>query len=86
MPRISEFYGIVIAMFYNEHGPPHFHANYGGYAAVVGIDPIGVLRARMPRRALSMVIEWAAIHQQELKNDWERAARGLPLVQIQPLR
>jgi hypothetical protein len=62
MPRISEFYGVVIAMYYDDHAPPHFHAYYGEYMAVVGIRSIRVLRGWLPRRAQGLVFEWAAIH------------------------
>lgn len=57
MPRISEFYGIVISMFYKDHVPPHFHAIYAEHEAIIGIDPIRVLEGHLPRRALSLVFE-----------------------------
>ncbi|MBC7265151.1 MAG: DUF4160 domain-containing protein [Chloroflexi bacterium] len=85
MPRLSEFYGIVIGMFYEDHPPPHFHAVYGGQRALIGIDPIAVLQGYLPRRALSLVLEWAALHQRELLTNWERARRHEPLVPIEPL-
>lgn len=72
MPRLSEFYGIVIAMFYEDHPPPHFHAVYGGQRILIGIDPIQVL-------------EWAALHQAELRDNWQRARQHLPLQPIEPL-
>ncbi len=85
MPRISEFYGIVIAMFYDDHAPPHFHAYYGGHRAVIGIWPIEILRGWLPRRAQSLVFEWAAIHQADLARNWESARNKQPLVSIEPL-
>jgi hypothetical protein len=85
MPRISEFYGIVIAMFYDDHRPPHFHAYYGDHRAVIGIQPVGVLRGCLPRRAQSLIFEWAAIHQAELARNWERARLKEPLANIEPL-
>jgi hypothetical protein len=57
MPRISEFFGIVISMFYKDHMPPHIHAAYGGNEAIVGIDPIRVLDGWLPRRVQSLVFE-----------------------------
>lgn len=63
MPTISEFFGIMILMFYDDHAPPHFHARYGDDEVVVQIDPVGVLRGKLPPRALSMVIEWAVKYQ-----------------------
>jgi hypothetical protein len=85
MPRLSEFYGIVIAMFYEDHPPPHFHAVYGGQRILIGIDPIQALQGRLPRRALSLVLEWAALHQAELRDNWQRARQHLPLQPIEPL-
>ena len=85
MPRISAFFGITVAMFYREHAPPHFHAVYGQYEALVGIDPVLVLEGRLPRRAQSLVFEWAAMYQAELRHDWELARARQPLLPIPPL-
>jgi hypothetical protein len=62
MPEVSRFFGIVIRMYYDEQAPPHLHAIYGNYEAQIGINPIEVLEGRLPRRAVSMVIEWTALH------------------------
>lgn len=85
MPRISQFFGIVISMYYNDHSPPHFHAKYAGYEARLAIETLGIEEGELPRRALAMVLEWAALHRTELWDNWERARKGLPLVQIEPL-
>ncbi len=85
MPRLSEFYGIVISMFYRDHAPPHFHAVYAEHEAIVGIDPIRVLEGQLPRRVQSMVFEWAAMHQEELRENWDLARTGQPLRRIPPL-
>jgi hypothetical protein len=85
MPEVSRFFGIVIRMYFDEHLPPHFHAIYGGYEAQVGIDPIKVLEGKLPHRAISMVIEWAALHQRELMNNWERLRNDQPILKIKPL-
>lgn len=66
MPTISEFFGILIHMYYNVHAPPHFHAKYGEYEALIQISPLCVLKGNLPPRALSLVIEWAQMHQEEL--------------------
>ncbi|MDE2781951.1 MAG: DUF4160 domain-containing protein [Gemmatimonadota bacterium] len=73
MPEVSRFYGIVIRMFFREHGPPHFHAEYSGQQAVFGIEDLTVLRGRIPPRALGIVKEWALLHQAELRAAWDRA-------------
>jgi hypothetical protein len=85
MPEVSRFFGIVIRMYFDEHMPPHFHAIYAGDEIEVGIDPIAVRQGGLPQRALSMVIEWAALHQRELLADWERLRRDQPAVRIAPL-
>lgn len=57
MPEISRFYGIIIAMFFDDHNPPHFHARYGGEKIIIEIDSFRVLEGRIPPRALGLVIE-----------------------------
>ena len=71
MPTISAFYGILIQMFWQEHAPPHFHALYGEFEAVVNIQTLEVIRGSLPRRALSLVHEWATLNQRELMEDWQ---------------
>lgn len=85
MPLITEFYGILIRRFYNDHAPPHFHAVYGEHEVVVGISPIRILDGEAPNRVRSMVLEWSALHQTELLDDWERCRRAEPLLPIPPL-
>ena len=84
MPEISRFLGIVIAMFYKEHGLPHFHAAYGEYNASIDIET-GLVRGELPERALKLVLEWNALHKVELLEDWARARAGQPLDRIEPL-
>jgi len=85
MPEISRFYGIIVAMFYSEHNPPHFHARYGGDKVAVDIRTLRVLEGRLPPRALGLVVEWASQHREELLADWERARSGRPPEKIAPL-
>ena len=85
MPEISRFYGIVVAMFYKDHEPPHFHARYGGHKAIVSIDRLQVLHGWLPDRARSLLMEWARLHQEELGEDWRRARAQQPLKPIDPL-
>lgn len=61
MPTISEFFGILILMYYNDHAPPHFHARYAEHEALIRIDPLGILQGHLPPKALSLVMEWAAL-------------------------
>jgi hypothetical protein len=85
MPQISQFYGVVIFMYFNDHLPSHFHAEYGGSEAVYSIESLEVLRGQLPRRAHIMVIEWALAHRLELRNNWRKARELMPLDQIAPL-
>lgn len=85
MPRISEFYGISIYMYFQDHGPPHFHAIYGEHEAVVSIASGAVLQGSLPRRASRLVQDRARQHRHELLDDWELAQRGQPLRAIEPL-
>ena len=85
MPVISRFYGIIIRMFYNNHVPPHFHAVYGEHELLVSISPIAILQGQAPGRVRSMVLEWAALHQQELLENWNRCRRAESPASIEPL-
>jgi len=88
VPRISAFYGILIWMCHHEihHlGRPHFHAGYGGEEASLDIETLGVIAGGLPPRALRLVIEWAGTHQDELRENWDRARRHQPLERIDPL-
>lgn len=85
MPTISEFYGIQIRMYFADHNPPHFHAMYGDHEFVVGISPILVIAGQGPPRVRSMVLEWAALHQEELLEDWNRCRSAQMPLPIPPL-
>lgn len=84
MPEICRFLGIVIGMFYRDHGPPHFHAVYGDYEVTIEITT-GVVEGKFPRRALGLVLEWHALHKEELLENWELARQRQPLKRIAPL-
>lgn len=73
MPEISRFLGIIIRMFFvgAEHNPPHFHAYYGNTSAIFAIDTLEVLKGDLPPRIKGLVVEWAEIHKEELKKNWE---------------
>ena len=84
MPEISRFLGIVIAMFYRDHPPPHFHAIYGEFQITVDIET-GLVHGDFPKRALRHVLEWLDLHEDELREDWRLAESGNPLRRIAPL-
>jgi len=85
MPEISRFFGIVIAMFYNDHAPAHFHVRYGNQKAVFGIESLRLMEGKLSPRVLGLVTEWATMHQQELREDWNLARTNAPLRSIEPL-
>jgi len=84
MPELCRFLGIVIFMVYDDHKPPHFHAEYGEYKITVEIHS-GILEGRFPRRALNALIEWYEIYKEQLIEDWELVEQHKPLKKIPPL-
>ena len=85
MPTISVFFGLVIQMFWREHAPPHFHAVYAEFEAEIDIRTLEVIRGQLPRRALALVLEWAAVHRSELMEDWELCQAKQSPKKIPPL-
>jgi hypothetical protein len=85
MPEISRFFGIIIAMYYNDHPPPHFHVRYGQQKAIIEIQSLSILEGKLSPRVLGLIIEWASSHQAELLQNWELARQQEPLELIQPL-
>jgi hypothetical protein len=86
VPRISFFYGIAITMYFYDHEPPHFHAQYAEHHAVIAIDGGEVLVGGLPARAHRLVTEWAELHRDELEADWACAQDGGTPEPIDPLR
>jgi len=85
MPIISNFFGIIIRMFFNEHAPPHFHVEYAEYKASVNIQTLEVIEGKLSRRAQELVLDWAELHQKELLEDWELCRQHLEPKKIEPL-
>jgi hypothetical protein len=85
VPRVSSFYGIAIYMYWRDHPPPHFHAQYGEHWAEVAIEDGQLLKGALPPRAMRMVEEWRGLHRGELRENWRRAQRPEPPVEIEPL-
>ncbi|MCZ8357851.1 MAG: DUF4160 domain-containing protein [Microcystis sp. LE19-388.1G] len=85
MPEISRFLGIIITMYYNDHTPAHFHVRYNQQKAIIDIKNLTILQGQLSPMILGLVIEWAAIHQQELKENWQLARLNEPLQPILPL-
>jgi hypothetical protein len=86
MPEISRFYGIIIYIYYREHGPSHFHAVYSGQEALISIETLSVISGSLPSRALNLALEWAKIHKSELVYNWNKAVNHEQLDKIDPLK
>ena len=85
MPIISRFFGIIIRMFFNEHAPPHFHAEYGNHRALIDIRTLKLIEGNLPRRALELVMDWAELYQEELMKDWDLCQSHQHPMEIAPL-
>ena len=85
MPEISRFLGIVIYMFFNEHNPPHFHAEYNEHKASIFIDTLGLMEGKLPSKVMSLVVEWAQEHQDELLKNWYSIRESGEFHKIKPL-
>lgn len=85
MPEISRFFGIIIRMFFDDHLPPHFHAEYGEDEVLININTLSVISGKLKARALGLVMEWALIHQNELLVEWDKAKNLKALGKIEPL-
>jgi hypothetical protein len=85
MPEISRFFGIIIRMFFDEHSPPHIHAEYQGRKAVFDLQG-NITRGELSSRtATKLVREWIDLHVNELREDWELAQAGRDINKIPPL-
>jgi hypothetical protein len=85
MPTLSIFFGIIIRMYFRDHAPPHFHAEYAGQEVQINIQTLEVLKGSISRRALGLVLDWAELHQQELLEAWEKASNRQTPSKIAPL-
>jgi hypothetical protein len=72
-------------MYFDDHPPPHFHVYYGDFAAKINIETLELGEGQLPRRALALVLEWAAAHRDELRDNWQLADQHQPLNAIDPL-
>jgi hypothetical protein len=85
MPTISQFFGIIIQMFWREDAPPHFHALYGEHEIQIDLRTLEVIKGQLPKRAQAMVLEWAVQHRSELMEDWNLCQSQQPPKTIEPL-
>jgi hypothetical protein len=85
MPEISRFFGIIIAMYHNDHPPPHFHAKYAEFTAKIDIESGDMIEGKLPKRALALIEEWRALRVEELKANWELVRARRKANKIKPL-
>ena len=85
MPEICRFFGIIISMNYNDHAPAHFHVRYGDQKAVIAIQNLTLFAGSLSPRVFGLVMEWAALHRDELIENWDLARQQTTLKKVQPL-
>ncbi|MCK4543821.1 MAG: DUF4160 domain-containing protein [Spirochaetales bacterium] len=86
MPLISQFFGIKIFMYWDEHSPPHFHAEYANMKALISIKEAVVIKGQLPARQLKLALAWCEIHEDELMENWKIAQKHGEIHRIEPLR
>jgi len=86
MPEISRFLGIVIKMFFRDHAPPHFHAEYQNFKAAFSIKTGQIIEGRFPHKQSAFVTAWALLHEKELMTNWNALLAGKGANKINPLR
>lgn len=85
MANISMFFGIIIKMFYSEHEPAHFHAEYQGQRGAFNLEGELTIGNFKSKTALKLIKQWAKLHNVELKENWKRMKKGNPFNNIEPL-
>lgn len=85
MPEISRFFGIIIAMYYNDHRPPHYHATYGEHQALIDVATGLMVAGKLPARAAALVEEWRKRYKPQLERNWALCEARMPLESIRPL-
>lgn len=86
MPEISRFLGIIIKMFFEDHAPPHFHAEYQGNKALFSIKTGEIIAGKLPKKESAIVTAWALLRQKELMDNWKALTTGKEAKKIDPLR
>lgn len=85
MPYVSMFFGILIRMFYNEHNPPHFHAEYQGTEGIFNFYGEMIQGNIKSRTALALIREWALLRKKELEQNWVNILDKTIINRIEPL-
>jgi len=85
MPEISRFLGISIAMYFDDHNPPHFHVKYNDFRAVISINDLKIIDGNLPPRVLGLVMEWAGMNKNKLVENWNMVKDTGNFFKIDPL-
>jgi hypothetical protein len=85
MPELARFYGIVVQVYYGDHLPAHFHVRYAGYSAKIDIETLALIEGDLPARAEALVMEWANLHQEELREAFRKVSNLQQPNSIDPL-
>ncbi len=85
MPELSRFLGISIAMYYEDHNPPHFHVKYNDFRAVISVNELNIIEGNLPPRVLGLAMEWAELHKNELLENWNMVQKTGKWFKIEPL-
>ncbi len=86
MPLVSEFFGIKIYMYWADHFPMHFHAEYGSSKALISIQEAAVIKGVLPAKQLKLVLAWCEIHKDELIQNWNSSLNHGEIAKIAPLK
>lgn len=86
MPLVSEFFGIKIYMYWADHFPIHFHAEYGSLKAIISVQEAVVIKGVLPAKQLKLVLAWCEIHKDELIKNWNSAQMNGQISKIDPLK
>ena len=87
MPEISRFFGITIYMYFKDHLPPHFHAEYGGEEAQFSIETGNIIVGDLPRKQIRLIQAWVEIYREDLNiNYGESQSDNGQLRKIRPLQ
>lgn len=85
MPVISEFFGMIVSMYWDDHNPPHFHVRYGGDNAIFDIATGKKIKGKFSKRGEKLVSEWARLNKKELEKDWDLCVKKKKPLKIKPL-
>ncbi len=89
MPIISQFYGIVVTMYFEEnigkHHVPHIHIRYNEYKAVYDFNA-NKLEGTMTVKQEKMIEAWILIHKEELETLWKVMQEDNKYFKIEPLK